>query len=232
MTQAADTSADTSADTAAEAGARAAPPMFDAAFRDRLGALFRWRRDVRRFRREALPEGMLARLLAAASLAPSVGLCEPWRFVTVDDPGRRAAVRANYAAANAAAMASQHGERAARYARLKLAGLDEAPCQLALFAEPDPAQGHGLGRATMPETAAYSAVLALHTLWLAARAEGVGLGWVSILDPAPMAAMLDVPAAWTFIAYLCLGWPAREDDVPELERAGWETRRGVEVVRR
>ena len=215
-----------------DAMVRETPPVFDAAFRERLGALFRWRRDVRRFRREALPDGMLARLLAAASLAPSVGLCEPWRFVTVDDPARREAVRANYAAANAAALAAQHGERAALYARLKLAGLDEAPCHLALFAEPDPAQGHGLGRATMPETAAYSAVLALHTLWLAARAEGVGLGWVSILDPAPLAATLDVPAHWRFIAYLCLGWPAREDDVPELERAGWERRRTHKLFRR
>jgi 5,6-dimethylbenzimidazole synthase len=80
----------------------------------------------------------------------------------------------------------------------------------------------------MPETTDYSAVLALHTLWLAARAEGIGLGWVSILDPARITALLDVPPAWHFIAYVCLGWPDREHDTPELERAGWE-RRGVAV---
>ena len=86
----------------------------------------------------------------------------------------------------------------------------------------------------MPETAAYSAVMAVHTLWLAARAAGLGLGWVSILDPAAVAAALDVPASWTFIGYLCLGYPQAEGDTPELERAGWERRRpaGVGLVRR
>ena len=94
-----------------------------------------------------------------------------------------------------------------------------------MFAEPDPEQGHGLGRATMPETTAYSAVMAVHTLWLAARAEGLGLGWVSILDPATVTAALDVPADWIFIGYFCLGTPLADDDAPELERAGWEHRR-------
>ena len=122
--------------------------------------------------------------------------------------------------------------RAAAYARLKLAGLEEAPSHLAVFAEPDPAQGSGLGRRTMPETVAYSAVMAVHTLWLAARAAGVGLGWVSILDPAQVQAALDVPAEWAFIGYLCLGYPAAEDDAPELEREGWETRREAVVLRR
>ena len=182
----------------------------------------------------ALPEGALDRLLRAADLAPSVGLSEPWRFVVVDDPARREAVRASFAGCNAAALAKQAGARAADYARLKLAGLDAAPCQLAVFAEPDPAQGGGLGRATMPETVAYSAVMAVHTLWLAARAEGLGMGWVSILDPGEVTAALDVPPAWIFIAYLCLGVPEAEDDTPELERRGWESREAgkTRVIRR
>ena len=204
---------------------------FDDAFRHRLLDLFRWRRDVRRFRAEPVSQAALDGLLDTACLAPSVGLSEPWRFVTVDDPARRAAVRANFARCNAQALADQHGSRAALYAGLKLAGLDEAPCHLAIFAEPDPEQGHGLGRRTMPETAAYSAVMAAHTLWLAARAAGLGLGWVSILDPAGIAEILDVPSRWTFIGYFCLGYPEAEDDVPELQRAGWEHRRSASAVR-
>jgi 5,6-dimethylbenzimidazole synthase len=207
-------------------------PNFSPAFRQQLRDLFRWRRDVRRFRPDPLPAGLLEELLDVAALAPSVGLSQPWRFVLVEDPARRAAVRASFAACNAAALARQDSSRAGLYARLKLAGLDEAPCHLAIFAEPDPAQGHGLGRATMPEMAAYSAVLAAHTLWLVARAEGLGMGWVSILEPGAVAAALDVPAGWTLIGYFCLGYPQEDQETPELERAGWERRRRAELLRR
>ena len=207
-------------------------PTFDAAFRAELAELLRWRRDVRRFRPDPVDPALLDELLRLATLAPSVGLSQPWRFVTVDDPARRGTVLADFAACNAAALAGQHARRAAEYARLKLAGLQEAPCHLAVFAEPDPAQGHTLGRRTMPQTVAYSAVIAVHTLWLAARAHGLGLGWVSILDPAAITAALDVPADWIFIGYLCLGHPAGEHDTPELERAGWERSRPCTVLRR
>ncbi len=201
-------------------------PAFSHEFRADLLTLLRWRRDVRHFRRQPVPPPLLDELLEIASLAPSVGLSQPWRFVTVDDPARRAAVRANFEACNADALAGQAGH-AGLYARLKLAGLDEAPCHLAVFAEPHPQQGHGLGRRTMPETTTYSAVIATHTLWLASRALGLGLGWVSILDPVAVAACLEIPTEWTFIGYLCLGYPEAEDDVPELERAGWEHRRST-----
>lgn len=209
-----------------------AGPAFDLAFRVQLHNLFRWRRDVRHFRRDPLPDGLLDDLFSTANLAPSVGLSQPWRFVTVDDPARRATVRASFAASNASALADQSAGRAAAYAGLKLAGLDDAPCHLAVFAVADPAQGGGLGRRTMPETLAYSAVMAVHTLWLAARAAGLGLGWVSILDPACVHAALDVPADWTFIGYFCLGYPDAENDAPELERAGWERRHDAAVLRR
>jgi 5,6-dimethylbenzimidazole synthase len=211
----------------------AAPP-FEPAFRARLRELLAWRRDVRRFRTETLPAGVVERLIATACLAPSVGLSQPWRFVTVDDPGRRAAVRRTFTACNAAALVAQAPQRAAHYARLKLAGLDDAPCHLAVFADPATGQGHGLGRATMPEMIEYSAVAAAHTLWLAARAEGIGMGWVSILDPAAVAAALDVPAGWKLIGYFCLGYPAEEDEMPALEREGWEVRRAASafVIRR
>jgi 5,6-dimethylbenzimidazole synthase len=206
-------------------------PVFDAGFRASLRALFRWRRDVRHFRPDPLAPGLLDDLLEVACLAPSVGLSQPWRFVTVDDPARRAAVRASFAQCNAEALASQSGGHAALYARLKLAGLDQAPCHLAVFADSDPEQGHGLGRRTMPQTTAYSAVMAVHTIWLAARTEGLGLGWVSILDPAAVSAALDVPESWTFIGYFCLGYPAEQTDAPELERAGWEHRRPAAAAR-
>lgn len=209
-----------------------AAPVFDPAFRAKLDELFRWRRDVRRFRRDPLPPGLLEGLLDLANAAPSVGLSQPWRFVLVADPVRRAAIRANFAAANAAALAAQPAERAGLYARLKLAGLDEAPVHLAVCVDPDPAAGGGLGRATQPETAAYSAVLAIHTLWLAARAQGVGLGWVSILDPVAALRTLDVPAQWALVGYLCLGYPEEEGEVPELEQSGWASRGFAEVLRR
>jgi 5,6-dimethylbenzimidazole synthase len=212
------------------AGMAKSPPSFDAAFQQRLIDLFQWRRDVRHFLTVPVPEPLVARLFELACMAPSVGLSQPWRFITVDEPPRRAAIRANFARCNAEALASQ----ASSYARLKLAGLDDAPRQIAVFADPDPLQGHGLGRRTMPETTAYSAVMAIHTLWLFARTLGLGLGWVSILDPAAVTAALDVPPAWVFIGYLCLGYPCADSDTPELERQGWEYRRGAEacVIRR
>jgi 5,6-dimethylbenzimidazole synthase len=208
-------------------GAGAAPrsASFDPAFRARLRELLVWRRDVRRFRRDPLPSGTLEALIELACLAPSVGLSQPWRFVIVEDGASRAAIRRNFETCNAQALAAQSGDRAGLYAQLKLAGLDEAPCHLAVFADRATAQGHGLGRHTMPEMIDYSAVTAVHTIWLAARAQGIGMGWVSILDATAVAALLDIPAEWKFIGYFCLGYPQADDTIPELEQSGWERRR-------
>ena len=203
---------------------RGEAPEFGPEFRERLYDLLKWRRDVRRFKRTPLPQGTIERLIAIACLSPSVGLSEPWRFVIVEDEGRRAAIRASFEACNQDALAMQTPDRAALYARLKLAGLDDAPCQIAVFADRATAQGSGLGRLTMPETLDYSVVNAIHTFWLAARAEGIGVGWVSILDPKRIAAILDVPEDWVFIGHLCVGYPQASDDRPALERAGWERR--------
>jgi len=206
------------------------PPQFSDRFRSELLDLFLWRRDVRRFRRDAVPEEKVHHLIAVSSLAPSVGFSQPWRFVIVNDPARRGAVRSNFETCNADALKNQSGDRAALYARLKLEGLDEAPVHIAVFADRTTEHGHGLGRGTMPETIEYSAVMAVHTMWLAARAEGLGLGWVSILAPARVVDILDVPAAWTFVAYLCLGYPVEEHDTPTLERQGWEARQDISDV--
>ncbi len=207
---------------------------FDDDFRARLRDLMVWRRDFRRFRAEPLPPGTLDRLIAVACLAPSVGLSQPWRFVIVDSPERRGAVVEDFATCNAAALAYYAGEQADRYAALKLAGLAEAPAHLAVFADRATATGRGLGRRTMPEMAEYSVVAAMTAMWLAARAEGIGMGWISILDPVRIKAILDVPQAWRFIGYFCLGYPEAAHDTPELERAGWECRRPADefVLRR
>jgi 5,6-dimethylbenzimidazole synthase len=204
-------------------------PQFDAGFRARLRELLQWRRDVRNFKRDPLPEGTIERLLETACLSPSVGLSEPWRFVLVQDKGKRAAIRSNFERCNADALSQQMPDRAGLYARLKLAGLDDAPVQLSVFADRATLQGAGLGRLTMPETIDYSAVMAIHTLWLAARSEGIGVGWVSILDPSGISQILDVPTDWVFIGHLCIGYPEANTDRPVLEQEGWEKRRAPEA---
>lgn len=204
------------------------PPDFDQAFRDRFGDLIEWRRDVRHFQPDPLPDGVLTELLATADRAPSVGLSQPWRFVLVEAPEYRAAIKQNFEACNADALKGYDGDRAELYAKLKLQGLDQAPVQIAVFTDPDPTQGKGLGRKTMPETLDYSTVGAIQTFWLAARVQGVGVGWLSILDPARIATDLNVPSGWRFIAYLCIGYPATPSRVPELEKKGWESRSPLE----
>jgi 5,6-dimethylbenzimidazole synthase len=194
-------------------------------FREQFRNLLRWRRDVRRFKREPLPAGLLEEILRFTRFAPSVGLSEPWRFVRITRPEIRSGIRADFEQANADALAGYSGEQAALYARLKLAGLDSAPVHLAVFADRATQKGSGLGCNTMPEMIEYSIVAAITTLWLAARAYGVGMGWVSILNPERVSALLDIPAQWRLIAYLCIGYPEQESTMPELEEAGWETRR-------
>lgn len=198
------------------------PPVFDATFANRFAELLAWRRDVRRFRREPLPDGLIERLLAQAALSPSVGHSQPWRFVRVRDEAQREAVRQSFARCNAEALADYEGERARLYASLKLEGLREAPEQIAVFCDHGTAQGHGLGRKTMPEMLDYSVVAAITQFWLAARVAGVGVGWVSILEPEAVSAALGAPSGWKLIAWLCVGYPVEESEVPELVRSGWE----------
>lgn len=199
-------------------------PQFDQTFQDEFKRLIVWRRDVRRFRRDPVADDLLRDLIASACLAPSVGNSQPWRFVQVEDADRRAAIRDNFAACNAAALAGYDGEQARLYASLKLAGLDDAPVQLAVFADRTTTAGHGLGRQTMPETIDYSVVGAVMLLWLTARARGLGVGWVSILDPIPLTADLNLPETWRLIAYLCVGYPVADSPEPELARQGWQSR--------
>ncbi len=200
------------------------PPDFDARFQAELETLLAWRRDVRHFRTDPLPDGEVERLLALTQFSPSVGNAQPWRFVRIGSPALRETLATHVDAASARAAEHYDAERGAAYRRLKLHGLREAPEILAVFSDEAPQAGHGLGRATMPEMLRYSTVMAIHTLWLAARAHGIGLGWVSILDPTPITTLLNVPAHWALVALLCLGWPSESSDVPELERRGWQKR--------
>lgn len=192
------------------------------AHRDALQDILLWRRDVRHFLPDPVPGDVLARLRKAMDFAPSVGNARPWRVLHVKSPALRAAVIGNFEAANAKAATAYADDQRTAYDALKLAGLREAPVHLAIFTETEPAAGHGLGRQTMPEMLHYSTVAAIHTLWLAARAENLGVGWVSILDPDAVSHSLHVPDNWHLTAYLCLGKAASDDDTPLLHRNAWQ----------
>lgn len=211
-------------------GSSDTPPVFDQMFRHKLEDLIEWRRDVRRFRTAPLDPDILDHLIALTCLSPSVGNAQPWRFVKVEDAVRRVQVRHCFSACNSEALHSYAGEQAKLYATLKLAGLDQAPVQLAVFCETDPEEGHRLGRQTIPQTLQYSVAGAVQTFSLAARAWGIGVGIVSILDPKEVAAILDVPKTWDMVAYLCIGYPEEEHKDPELVRHGWQDRLPMEQV--
>jgi 5,6-dimethylbenzimidazole synthase len=206
------------------------PRAFDAGFRETFRELVLWRRDVRRFHRDPVEPALIRSLLELCSHAPSVGHCQPWRFVLVESAERRDAVKESFLRANANALQNYDGEQRALYARLKLEGLGEAPVHLAVFADEATEAGSGLGRQTMPQTVRYSVVGAIQTLWLAARAEGLGVGWISILEPEIVTRALDVPETWTLVAYLCIGRPVEEHLDPELVRHQWQDQLGLEKV--
>src|SRR6185437_11255006 len=186
-------------------------PKFVHSFRKQFEELLRWRRDVRSFRSDPVGAGLLEHLIALACLAPSVGYSQPWRFVLVDSARCRALIRANLEESNKEALKSYCGEKAQLYASLKLAGLQDAPVHLAIFLPSNTTRGSGLGRFTMHDTLEYSAVLAVHTLWLAARTFDLGLGWISILDPLKVNCDLSIPDDWKLVAYLCMGYPKEEN---------------------
>ncbi len=195
---------------------------FSTPHQDAFTELLQWRRDVRHFKTDPIAPDLLERIKASLDHAPSVGNSRPWRMVHVTSAAGRRAITRSFEESNQAACARYDNDTQTAYQALKLAGLKEAPVVLAVFTEPDPSEGRGLGRQTMPETLTYSTVMAIHTLWLCCRTHNVGLGWVSILDPDAVTAALQVPDHWALTAVLCLGYPAEEHDTPELHRAGWQ----------
>lgn len=197
-----------------------------------LEDVFAWRRDVRHFRTDPIDAAVMERLKGQMEFAPSVGNARPWRVISVESRAVRDQIIANFDSANAAAADRYDTETQQEYRSLKLAGLRDAPVQLAVFTDMDVSEGRGLGRQTMPEMLTYSTAMAIYTLWLAARAENVGVGWVSILDPVEVTRILDVPKSWVFTGYLCLGYSVEDADTPLLHRAGWQedTRRDWDVI--
>ena len=199
-------------------------PEFDTEFREQLDLLLAKRRDVRRFRTTPVDEELLQSCLSSFAKAPSVGLSEPWRVVRINSDAARAAALSNFQSANNDALQGYSGNKAKIYAGLKLSGMQEAPIQIAVFCDEDTEKGAGLGAGTMPEMRRYSCVTAIMQFWLVLRAHGLGLGWISILDPKQLNSDLNIPASWSLVAYLCIGWPEQFTDTPELETVGWETR--------
>ncbi len=198
---------------------------FDASERAALYRAIAARRDVRaEFLPEPIGADVLDRVLGAAHQAPSVGLSQPWRFVVIRSPQTRRAVHAAFERANESAAGSYPAETEARYRALRLAGILEAPVNICVTCDDNPARGNGLGRATMPETARYSTVCAIQNLWLAARVEGLGVGWVSIVEPAALRAIVGIPPEIAIVAYLCVGYVSRFAPVADLERDRWEAR--------
>lgn len=191
---------------------------------DVLHELAARRRDVRRFRKDNVEDDILDEIFQLVELSPSVGNSEPWRWVRVDNQEVRKEIQVHFEASNRSARSAVPDEKKALYDGLKLEGLKEAPVQFAVFCDPCTTQGSGLGRQTMPATLHYSVACAIMSFWLGAKAKGLGVGWVSILEPAKVSALLDVPEQWDLIAYLCVGYPVEEHYDPELERLGWQKR--------
>lgn len=179
---------------------------------------------MRHFRTDPLDEAEVERLLALAHSAPSVGLSQPWRFVRIVTPALREGLAAHIDDQVAKAGKIYEGKEDSLYRSLKLHGLREAPVLFAVYCDEGTETGHRLGAITMPEARRYSCVMAIHTLWLAARTRGIGLGWVSILDRPTVDAMLSIAESWRCLGLLCLGYPVSEEATPELERRGWEQR--------
>ncbi|OWK41268.1 5,6-dimethylbenzimidazole synthase [Fimbriiglobus ruber] len=189
------------------------------------------RRDVRsHFRPAALPDEVLFRILAAAHHAPSVGFSQPWDFIVVADAVVRQAVKVSFDRENARAAENYEGERHELYQSLKLEGILASAVNVCVTCDRARGGPHVLGRNTVLDADLFSTCLAVQNLWLAARAEGVGVGWVSILAPNDLARLLGLPDHVVPVAYLCLGYVTDFAPTPDLERAGWGERIAVDTL--
>jgi nicotinate-nucleotide--dimethylbenzimidazole phosphoribosyltransferase len=197
--------------------------------RGALADVIAGRRDIRRFRPDPVPDDVLRRLLEAAHQAPSVGLSQPWRFLVVRSPQTRARIRA-LAARERARQAARFDDRARQFLDQKVEGVLEAPVGICVCCVPPPQGTEVLGRGTIPETDLYSTACAIQNLWLTARAEGLGVGWVSFYRPPDLRAVLGIPTAVDPVAWLCVGWPDERPVRPGLERNGWAARGPLEAV--
>jgi 5,6-dimethylbenzimidazole synthase len=189
------------------------------------------RRDVRsEFTSAPVPDDVLARLIIAAHHAPSVGLSQPWNFLVVQSHSVKQSVHQAFVDANEEAAAMFEGERQQQYRQLKLQGILDAPVNMCITCDRKRGGDVVLGRTHQSEMDIYSTVCAVQNLWLAARAEGIGVGWVSIISPLRLGAVLNLPDHVLPIAYLCLGYVEYFRQRPELEERGWDSRRPVEEL--
>ena len=198
--------------------------VFSTAERATLYRVIESRRDVRAFRTDPIDTETLARILGAAHHAPSVGLMQPWNFIVIRDAATKSRVKTLFQVQNEGALANYKGARADLYASLKLEGIEEAPLNLCVTCDRTRSGPHVLGRNTVVDTDLYSTCCAVQNLWLAARVEGVGVGWVSILDYDDLRPILGIPTGVVPVAYLCIGYPREFLDEPELQRRGWAAR--------
>lgn len=204
---------------------------FTAAERAAVYRCIESRRDVRReFLPDPVPDAVVARLLAAGHAAPSVGFLQPWNFLLVRQAETKRALHAAFARANAEAAALFEGERAELYRSLKLEGLLEAPLLLCVTCERSRAGPVVLGRTHQSEVDVYSTVCAVQNIWLAARAENLGVGWVSILSLGDLRAILGIPEHILPVALLCVGRVSGFAGSPDLERAGWRERLALDSL--
>lgn len=198
---------------------------------DTLYRVIRARRDIRHFTSDPIPPEVLKRILAAAHHAPSVGFMQPWNFILITSRTVRQQIRELFDKANAHELAKLvHDQRQTLYRTLKLEGILEAPLNIAVTCDRRRDQPFVLGRAPMPEADLFSTCLAVQNLWLAARAEGVGVGWVSILDYPEVGRLLELPPGVQLVAYLCLGYPVAFPPRPLLEEVGWKNRAPLETL--
>lgn len=202
---------------------------FSVADRDAVYRAIETRRDVRdQFLPDPLPEDLIGRLLHAAHNAPSVGFMQPWNFVLVRDPAVRAKAWQAFNRANEEAALMFEGERRDTYRSLKLEGIRKAPLSICVTSDPHRGGAVVLGRTHNPRMDAFSTVCAVQNLWLAARAEGVGVGWVSIFHDADIRTLLDIPEKIEIVAWLCLGFVDELYREPELAVKGWRQRLPLE----
>ena len=186
------------------------------------------RRDVRgEFSPEPIPEDVLHRVLTAAHHAPSVGFMQPWDFVLVQDDYTKGKIKAGFDIANSTSAAQFDGDRAEQYSKLKLEGILEAPLGICVTCDRNRNGPVVLGRTIKAEMDLFSSVCAVQNLWLAARAENLGVGWVSIIHDSVLRQALNIPEEIEIIAYLCVGYVSYFKDKPELETLGWQPRRDV-----
>ncbi|MGQ0467337.1 MAG: nicotinate-nucleotide--dimethylbenzimidazole phosphoribosyltransferase [Sporichthyaceae bacterium] len=202
---------------------------FSDAERDALHRVLSSRRDVRNgFIDAPIPDDVLTRVLTGAHFAPSVGFSQPWDFVLVRSAQTRARLAKLAAAARERYAASLPAARARAFAPLRVEAIEAAPVGIVVTCDPTRGGRHTLGRHTLPETAPYSVVGAIQNLWLSARAEGLGVGWVSYFEPGDVARALRLPPHLEVVAYLCVGYVESFGDQPELAASGWARRRPLE----